>query len=86
MKTGEKTQYKKSTVDFHSNSPVGKSVGDADGLNVAVGDAVGKLKTDMRDNTSFSLSVMSSAESQLWEPVFNTQSMDMSAAVSNLPL
>ena len=68
------------------HSPVGKSVGEADGLNVAVGDTVGRLKTDMRDNTSFSLSVISSAESQLWDPVFNTQSMERIAAVSSLPL
>lgn len=52
-------------VNAITHSPVGRSVGEADGLSVAVGDVVGRLKMDIRDNTSFSWSVISSAESQL---------------------
>ena len=52
-------------VNTITHSPVGRSVGEADGISVAVGDVVGRLKMDIRDNTSFSWSVISSAESQL---------------------
>ena len=63
----EKTKHrsKMKHVNAITHSPVGRSVGEADGLSVAVGDVVGRLKMDIRDNTSFSWSVISSAESQL---------------------
>ena len=61
----EKTKHKSLMKHVKTHSPVGRSVGEADGLSVAVGDVVGRLKMDIRDNTSFSWSVISSGESQL---------------------